>query len=159
MTIHGLQTTHIQQNGKKCREIFAIVLLLLFCTAIFCGCGISDGVYHLTKEYYIIRVNANCIRLATLSNPELDTYSTYISNFYITNFCYNDRYIGLIGVATEEAFASDEEKEQNARIYYLVDSNYGVVYGPFQTKAEYLDQCDALEIAEVGEWLKPQDVI
>ena len=154
-----MRLLHVKSSKKKCnKERSAAILLSIFIATLLSGCGLSDGSYHLTGEYYISHINAHCICLETSSDPENGSYKTHIPNFFIVKFCNNDQYIGLWGVITEKIFASDLEKEQGERVYYLVATNDGSIFGPFEEESAYLAQCELLGVGEMGEWLRPRDV-
>lgn len=147
----------MRQNGNGLRKLQGIVVLLLICI-LLSSCGLGDGTYQLTNDYCLIHVNGHCIKLATREwiegeSTSFYTYHTVIPNFFVKNVCNNSQYIGLFGVVTEDAFATTEELESGQRVYYLVDTESGSIYGCWDTESAFSEQCRSLDIGELGEWI------
>lgn len=148
-------------RNRKCA--IRTLIIIVVASAILAGCaGLGDWETPLRNDYMITRVNGHCI---TLTRPmESSNYAseTVIPKFFISSFCYNDRYIGLLGVPTEDTFATDDELNQawygECTTYYLVDTVTDTVWGPFQTESEFSTQCAASAGEAPGPWLSTKEL-
>lgn len=150
----------MRQNGNGLRKLRGVVILLLICV-LLSSCGLGDGTYQLPNDYCLIRVNGHCIKLATREWTEgksVSYYTTAVPNFFVKKVCNNFRYIGLFGIITEGDFATAEELESGQRMYCLVDTESGSIYGYWDTESAFAEQCKSLDVGELGEWIETRRI-
>lgn len=131
------------------RKTIAVLLLIAFALAV-CGCQ-GDWRYDLIGGYAITRINSKCICLVYYEEPD-GPGSYVIENFFVTDFCRNERFIGVQGIPTADIFAADEELAQTERCFYLVDTVDGNVYGPYSGREEWMAQCHAVGAEDLPAW-------
>lgn len=154
----------IQRNGilSKTLKFFLIVMLILTFLMTFTGCGKviayfvkgmpsgQDWQYDkLPNNYKITHININQICLSPSINTVLD-------DFYIMEFCNNDRYIGLKGIMAPQGNKDSKpvsELDKSNPLYYLVDTEKKEIFGSF-TPDEYTEKLASLEIDDMCDWIK-----
>ena len=131
------------------RKMIAFLLLIAFSFAV-CGCQ-GDWRYDLMGGYAITRIDSKCISL--VHYEEADGPGSYVSeNFFVTDFCRNQRFIGVQGIPTADTFATDEELAQTERCFYLVDTMDGKIYGPYSDQQEWTAQSHAVGTEDLPAW-------
>ena len=156
MTIIGWPFTLAKRSG---RIYSRIVCALVFVAIVVSGCSIGRGdwQYELTGGYAINRLNAHGIAL--IHYEKEDTTGVYvIPNFYVTDFCMNQEYIGVKGIPTADMWATDEEMQSNNRVLYLVDVASGVVYGPYLNIEDFHEECDIVSSGDMGAWQSTNEI-
>ena len=145
----------INKRKQYCLLIFVLVLAV----TVLSGClkGRGDWSYELTGGYAIDRVNAHGIAL--VHRQEGDTSGAYvIENFFVTDFCSNQGFIGLKGFATADIFATDAEMKSAGRIFYLVEVASGTVHGPYDDQDAFDQKCRSVSSRELGIWRATADI-
>jgi hypothetical protein len=75
-----------------------------------------------------------------------------IENFFVTDFCSNQGFIGVKGIPTADIWATDEELQSQDRVYYLVEVTSGQVHGPYQDLESFDEKCHTISSRELGRW-------
>lgn len=78
---------------------------------------------------------------------------------YISAICNNERYIAVRWTSPEEIdFDRIREHDFSTAKYYLIDSTNDALYGPFDTEADFLQQCEELSIGNLSAWIDVLDM-
>lgn len=133
------------------------ILLILVIIASGCSAGRGDWEYELTGGYAINRMNAHGIALVRYTDST-ETGVVVIPNFYVTEFCMNQNYIGVRGIQTTGMWATDKELQSQNRVLYLVDIRNGDIYGPHSNMEIFETQCDVLSAGNMGTWQSTTDI-
>lgn len=156
MTTNGQQYIHIRRNGKRLTNVICILLVLIVFVS-GCSAGRGDWKYELIEGYAINRINAHGVVLVhydTLS----DSGAYVISNFYVTDYCLNQRFIGIQGIPTVDMWATDAELVVETRTFYLLDASKDILYGPYVTASDFAAQCVTVSSGNMGEWCSVNDI-
>lgn len=140
----------IARIGKNLSSL-AIILLILTMIVYGCSAGRGDWEYALTGGYAINRINAHGIALVRYEDST-ESGVVVIPNFFVTNFCMNQNYIGIKGIQTAGMWATDEEIQSQNRELYLVNIPSGDIYGPYSNPESFEKKCDLLSVGDMGEW-------
>lgn len=154
--------THNLLTKRSGRLLIVTILFVLIASMLFSGCSeelltrffgnpTGDWDLELLNDYYLIRVNSHCKKIAR-STEYSDKY-VIRDNLYVTDYQVSDPYIYVCGIRTRESFISDEELTTNYRWYYLVDTVSGEVSGPFDSKESFEDFLTQSEIEILEEWI------
>lgn len=144
-------------NNKK--QYSHLICILVLAAALLSGClpERGDWSYPLTGGYVIDRANAHGIALTYSEDGEYPR--TYvIENFFVTDFCSNQGFIGIKGFPTADIWATDEEMQSADRVYYLISVASGQVHGPYQDQESFDKECRALSSRELGIWKSTADI-
>ena len=124
----------------------------------YSGCaGIADWDYQLVGGYIIRRLNSYEIVLCDTENHPETSSSNVLPCYFVTDFCFNEQYIGVQGIPTAGHIASEAELESEQRWFYLVEVSTDVVFGPYD-ESEFLAQCDELLVGDLGEWYSTKEL-
>ena len=156
MIISGQRYTPIILVGKKYNSLVLALLVVIFVIS-GCAAGRGDWEYDLLGEYSIDRLNAHGIALIINEGPE-ESGSYVIPNYYVTDFCVNERFIGVKGVRTASTWATDEELRNKDRVFYLVDAICNEVYGPYVDMDGFMEQCEMVDTGDMGCWCSTDDI-
>lgn len=113
--------------------------------------GMGDWTYdRLPNGYEIWRLNSRDIQLVK------DGGSTRILDRYILEFCYNDSYIGIKHISSDEMLSQGQAGIANMDTsnpeYYLIDTQIDAVFGPY-TADDYQNQIAILQIQDLCGWI------
>lgn len=129
-----------------------IVIFLLFIIVMGCaGCadGRRDWEYNLPNNYQVFMSNSSNITIINLSD-----FGQYAVENFVKEFCYNDRFVGAKRIVPKNiAHATKEEQYSGMPVYYIVDTEIAVTYGPYD-ESEYETKCAELSITDLGEWIQ-----
>ena len=157
----GMQYSHTKLTGK--RLIRLLIVCLVVTSSLLTGCLHIDELFHvLPNGYAVVRTNGKCVELIYNENWESETGVQWsgvsvLKKFYVKEFSYNNRYIGVIGTHTQETFATAEEISNGLCQYYLIDSEIKELYGPFSTADEFAVICYEFEIEKLDKWFRVED--
>lgn len=156
MITHGQQYIHIRRNGKRLTSLICFLLVsLVFISG--CSAGRGDWKYELIEGYTINRINAHGVALVHYDGSGVS--GTYvISNFYVTDYCLNQRFIGVQGIPTADMWATDTELSVETRTFYLLDASNDILYGPYANVNDFTTQCNTLSSGNMGEWRSINDI-
>ena len=149
---------HIFDRLETYRTSIICIIILSILIA-FCGCGSEgDWMLVLNNGYIIFRANSHTIHLAKKSEWEdSHFYPTVLPKYFVSYFCFNDRFVGVRGISTEDTIASDLEikrsRQEEYAEYYLVDAETGEIWGPYQNETDFLTKCEELNTGDMGEWI------
>lgn len=135
------------------RITWLIGLLIVMIMSTSCQ-GLQDWSYdQLPNGYEIWHINSQDIQLIKRDVDRTDRKL----NRYISEFCYNDSYIGIKRLMIDESIPYQdvhiEEMDTSNPSYYLVDAENDVIMGPY-TAEEYANQIEALKIETMCNWIK-----
>lgn len=155
MITHGKQRTRIARRGNVLVKMIGIILLVMITTS---GCpGAADWEYQLTDGYKIVRASSYDIILCDDNRHPGAGSSIVLPNYCVTDFCFNEQYIGVQGIPTAGYGASEMERESDQRWFYLVEVSTDTVYGPYD-EDEYLAQCDSVAAGNMGKWCSTKEM-
>jgi hypothetical protein len=133
------------------------VLSLLF----FVGCtgiqapGQNDYTLQLPNNYVVVHNNSKSIEIGLQEKKSIIEF--YDNNGkligiqgYVSEFCYNDRFVGAKQVDIDIESNIDESHPR----YYLLDTKKQKIYGPFKSKEQFDKQCTELKISNLNSWKK-----
>lgn len=135
----------------------AVLLLVCIFTVSGCFAGQGDWKYALTNGYAIVRINAHGIALVHYKDPT-GSGESVIPNFFVTDFCMNQAYIGVKGIRTEDIWATDKEIQNGKRMLYLVDVSKGDVHGPYSDMESFKNRCDKLSCGNMSSWKSVDEI-
>lgn len=157
--MNGRQHLHTRLNGRMFRRI---ILLALIVSLLFCGCSSGfrdwmlgpgrDWKIELMNDYYLFEVNSRC-KMIVQATQIVGDYAHIIEKFYVTKYQVFDSFVYLCGITTQEEFISEKEKACTQRDYYLLDTESGIVSGPFDSKEGFEDFCISAGVKIPGEWI------
>lgn len=157
----------IKQSGSNKR--LCAICVLLCCCVLFTSCaGLADWEYELPNDYCVTHINSMSIVFGKRDVSTEQLIDPQIERF-ITDFCYNDSYIGLkrfalstmdfgtreetfFGCSLDDISKMEYNYEESDLEYYLVDAVKDKIYGPY-TAEEYGMQCEELNITGMCEWI------
>lgn len=131
---------------KKSALLF-IILALLFVFSACIGPGLSDWHYDLPNGYQIVHISARNI-ICKDNNPVGG--NAFVVEAYVSEFCYNDRYIGLKRVDVPEDIQA--EIDRSNPVYYLVNMTTKEIYGEL-SGSEYISKIEELNIENMCDWI------
>lgn len=134
--------------------VFALSCLL-FIGLLFAGRG--DWEYELTGGYKLIRLNASEIILGR-NRPDSSSSKGVITEYYITDYCMNQRFIGIQGIRHKGLPSSYRGVEMGERGYFLINVSNGDVYGPYSKKEDYASKCVEVSTGGMGQWESTKDL-
>ena len=141
---------YIKRNGSK--HILLTYFLIVILTLTSCA-GMQDWGYKLPNGYEIWHINVNDICLVKTEGE----FTKKKVHRYITEFCYNESYIGLKRIMIDESIPYGdvhiEEMDKTNVSYYLVNTENDDIIGPY-TSEEYEAQIESLKIEKMCEWIK-----
>lgn len=147
----GLQHILIKPSGNKILGLICSCIIVLLVAS---GCiPRGDWDYELISGYSLVRTNAHSIVLTHTGDSEDAPSEIVIEQYYVTQFCFNDRYIGLQGILTQGHSATDKELSGEERAYYLVNVADGTIVGPFLKKDEFDIKCEEADFENMDEWI------
>ena len=129
---------------KKYLAIVMVVIFTLLCSSCF-GPGMNDWHYDLPNGYEIVHVSSHNIICVNRNQ----TGNTTIVDAQVSEFCFNDRYVGLKRV---DVYDIHEEIDYSNPVYYLVDTLKGRVYGAL-SEEEYISRIDYFDVENMCEWM------
>lgn len=139
-------------------KVKRISLLLVIVFAIT-GCGLSDWTYEMIGGYEIIRCNSEDILLRNDREMIYPSSSLVIPNYRVTDFCFNDRYIGLRTIRYKDVWTDEQDFPEvengipiGGQAFYLVDTFSDEVCGPFADKKTYDAKCVEWGTGDMGIW-------
>lgn len=142
---------------KRILTVLCVLSLLVLLAGCFGLGGSGDWDYPLPNDYVISRMNAVDIQLVKM-RTEYSGHS--IIPRFITEFAYNDRYVGLERLPLDDGFRSVEELNRLLKTrtaedceYYLVDTETDTVLGPFDA-AGFAAACEESGAGDLGEWIE-----
>jgi hypothetical protein len=147
----------VKPNGKEYSKLVCVLWLVSFIVS-GCSAGRGDWRYQLTGGYAINRINAHGIALVHYGEDE-DIGSYVITNFYVTDFCMNQEYIGVRGIPTVDMWATDSEIQGERRVLYLVDVASRDIYGPYSNLERFKEQCDIVSSGDMGAWQSTTELV
>ena len=130
---------------KRIYLIFIIIFLML----VLCACGLGDWHYDLPNGYQIVHVNSRQIVCVEKDSADAAT-SSIIVEAHVSEFCYNDRYIGLKRVDPPDDV--QEAIDYSNPVYYIVDMSTKEVYGEM-SESEYMSKIKELKIENLCDWI------
>ncbi len=107
----------------------------------------NDWRYKLPNNYEIWRVNSREIVLGELESEY--SLATVVDE-YISEFCYNERYVCVKRVDVPEDL--NEEIDTSNPEYYIVDTAEDIPYGPYDIN-EFYDKKEELQITGLSSWI------
>ena len=148
-----------------------LVLALSGCRLILYGCRhtirwnpFGDWVYEdLPNGYCLLGTNNVSVVLRGQNyiqdSMQEDVWTNIRVKTYISAVCNNDRYIAVRWTDPDEIdFDRIAEHDFSTAKYVLVDSTNDCLYGPFDTEAEFAEQCETLEVGALSDWIDVQDM-
>lgn len=133
----------------KKSALILLTLALLFVFSACIGPGLSDWHYDLPNGYQIVHVNSRQIICTEKDSPGAAT-SSIIVEAHVSEFCYNDRYIGLKRVDPPDDV--QEAIDLSNPVYYIVDMITKEIYGEL-SESEYTSKIEELNIENMCDWL------
>ena len=130
------------------RRYILMILLVIFTMT---GCGLSDWSYELIGGYEIVHCNSVEIILTNREHGE-DGGSIVLPNYRVTDFCMNERFIGIQAIRHKGLEEHDQGIAIGGSAIYLVDAVNHEVYGPFPSQAKYDAKCLELSVGDLGAW-------
>ena len=161
MILNGLQPIRIQQNGqwiiKATIAIVVFALLLSACSAEWWfGDGRGDWTLDLYGGYAITKINSKEILFIFKEDPNDSGGSIIIPNYFVLAYQLYESNIFLAGINTQGMSASEDELNNGALSYYLVDAVNGKVIGPIESRDEFGDCCSSWGLELKDEWIKTE---
>ncbi len=159
MILIGMLSTRIQLNGRMLLKVIIVaVVLTLFLSACsadwWVGDGRGDWTLDIHKGYAISKINSNEILLVFKKNPNDSGGSIVLPNYFVVAYQLQEPYICLEGIRTQRMSASEEELNNMALSYYIVDTNSDDIIGPFEFYEDFVKHCDSLKLEMKDEWIK-----
>ena len=150
MIINGPRYMSTRPNGRKLNNLLCVIIIIM---AVISGCsaGRGDWKYQLSDSYALIRFNAHGIQLVY---QEAGTTSGEIAldRFFVTDFFVNQDCIGIKGVETAGTWATDEERNSDERVFYLVDLANDKIIGPLSDEGSFWEEFDAVCAEKNEQW-------
>ena len=128
-------------------SVVLIILISLFIT----GCSEKTYTYNLPNDYVITKKGELNTKLGKLEDGKviIKRDSKVIGvDMYIAEFAYGKRFITLKCI--------DNSKEELQVVFYLIDSKYEDVYGPFMFESTYEEVKSKIVDEELGDFKKIQ---
>lgn len=134
-----------------------IAFALLFCSSLqrllpvgFGPGGMGDWVYdRLPDGHEIWRLNSSNIQVVKGNG-------TIILDGYVLEFCYNESFIGIKHISTDEGNSRRRADTKNMDTpnpdFYLIDAQNDAVYGPL-TADDYQNQLETRQIQDMCGWI------
>lgn len=112
--------------------------------------GRGDWAVNLIGPYDIVKVNSADI-ICGYRNNETQTWERVVDGFFVDGYQVHEPYIFLQGYVIEGNYIKDEEKIENLLVYYVIDSQTEVVYGPLEEDG-FKIWVDDLKFSEERQW-------
>lgn len=112
--------------------------------------GMGDWAYdRLPNGYEIWRLNSSNIQVVKGNG-------TIILDGYVLEFCYNESFIGIKHISTDEGNSRGQADTKNMDTsnpdFYLIDAQNDAVYGPL-TADDYQKQLETRQIQDMCGWI------
>lgn len=143
-------------NGlNKMTAFICIFLMTIFLSS--CHSLVADWEYKLPNGYQVVRVNS----VSVVFGKVVDESFEQKIDRYITEFCYNESYIGIkhlpmYNIESHSLFEIKDFDLSNVD-FYIIDSAKDIQYGPYSS-SEYLLQCESLGIVDMCEWINTESI-
>ena len=136
-----------RRRTYKSKKIL-LLCLMLCCCVFMCSCTLGNWTYDkLPNDYEIWYFDSENIDLAKVHSN--GNGGSIIIDGYISAFCYNDQYIGIIRISKEKTMDGTTESITE---YYLINTSADEVFGPYELE-RYESYCEELGIEDMGEWI------
>lgn len=138
---------------KKSLIIIVIsVLVLIVVYTLFnsdAQIGNNDWSYSLPNNYEIWHINSEQIVCGKKTSEH--SIGENVGGYYVSEFCYDDKYICLQCIPTYGEASDNTTKSQTD--FYIIDSSTDKEYGPF-TQTEFEDKLEELNLTNLCAWIK-----
>lgn len=130
-----------------------IVFLFILLSILLTACSITNEVknndwsYELPNNYVIWHINSREIVCGKKNSP---TSISSVVNEYVSEFCYNEKLIGLKCAEVPENI--NDEIDMSKPIYYVIDLENDILYGGFNEE-EYLTKVQEYEYSDLTGWI------
>ena len=107
------------------------------------GAGLSDWSYRINDSYEIARSNSEEIILCKTDGH------IFVSE-YISEFCYNDRYICVKRITYDHPEIPAQ--------YFIVDMDTDEVYGPYTSQEDFEKEKERIKVGELNDWISTNKI-
>ena len=114
-----------------------------------CSCSVGNWTYdQLPNDYEIWYFDSENIDLAKVYSN--GNGGSIVIDGYISEFCCNDQYIGIMRITEERTMDGTMESITE---YYLIDTAEDKVFGPYELE-RYESYSEELGIEDMGDWIR-----
>lgn len=129
--------------------IFTFIIISFFMMSSCIGAGYSDWSYELPHEFELWHINSKEIKIVYVGDsPLIGTKGEKTLGIpsFVKEFAYNERYICTRNIV------NIDENNINNEVYYILDTQNAVTYGPYDNINAFNEAMTEFNIADLGYW-------